>query len=74
MFRKGVKIEKIENRNRLLQKIKLNKELKKQKMELISKYARYWETPNFCKRQLSKLEAEIEINNLRYNKTLKNAY
>lgn len=67
-------MDKIKNRNRILQKIKLNEELKKQKMELVSKYARYWELPNCCKRQLSQLEAEIEINNLKYNKTLKNVY
>lgn len=67
-------MEKIQSANKLAQKIERDRKLKKQKIDLLNKYSGYWELPNFCKRQLSELEDQIEVNNSDCYKNLKNVY
>ena len=67
-------MEKVNGKSKLLKKIKIDQELRKQKMELVNQYARYWDLPNFCKRKINEIDSKIEINKLKYKESIKNIY
>ena len=67
-------MKRIQNASKWWQKIERDRKLKKQKIDLLNKYSGYSELPNYCKRQLSELEAQIEVNNSDCYKNLKNVY
>lgn len=55
-------MKKVKSKSKFLRKLTAEKNLKKQKKELINKYLRYWEIPDIVERQIKEIDYKIELN------------